>query len=261
MLEDAAAYPAVSPGFFDAQRVEVWTSRGDVLALTGQYEPAQTDFQAALEHSQSDESRAELYWRIGSIHEKLGQYDAALAALQKGIGLVEPTPQSSALPRLLSTLGWVFIRQGQPEQTRAVSMRSLALCKAPNSREAALALKSLGYAAFIQGDLNEAATHWQRSLSLVEQIGDQRELARVNNNLGMIAARRGRPQDAIAYFQRGLESSNASATSKRSARSITTWAAHTPWPGKYRPGARLLPQESRRRTLTGATRWRRPAAR
>jgi len=206
LLEDAAAYPPVSPGFFDAQRVEVWTMRGDVLALTGQYEPAQADFQAALEHSQSDESRAELYWRIGSIHEKRGQYDVALAALQMGISLVEPNPHSSALPRLLSTLGWVFIRQGQPEQTRAVSTRSLTLCKARDSREAALALKSLGYAAFIQGDLNEAATHWQRSLSLMEQIGDQRELARVNNNLGMIAARRGRPQDAITYFQRGLES-------------------------------------------------------
>jgi len=205
LLEDAAAYPAVSPGFFDARRVEVLTLRGDVLALTGQYEPAQADFQAALEHNQSDESRAELYWRIGSIHEKLGQYDAALAALQKGISLVEPTPQSSALPRLLSTLGWVFIRQGQPEQTRAVSLRSLALCKVPNSREAALALKSLGYAAFIEGDLNEAATHWQRSLSLVEQIGDQRELARVNSNLGMIAARRGRLKDAIAHFRRALD--------------------------------------------------------
>lgn len=205
LLENAEPYPQVPSGFFDAQRVEVWTARGDVLALTGQYDQAMADFQAALQHDGREEPRAELYWRIGSIHEKLGHYDAALAALQAGIALVESDPQSSALLKLLSTLGWVFIRQGQPEQARAVSMRSLAMSKAHHVREAALALKSLGYVAFIQGDLNEAATHWQRSLALVEQTGDQRELARVNNNLGMIAARRGYPNDAISHFQRALE--------------------------------------------------------
>ncbi len=205
LLEDAEAYPQVPSGFFDAQRAVVWTVRGDVLALTGQYDQAMADFQAALQHEGREEPRAELYWRIGSIHEKLGQYDAALAALQTGIASVESDPQSSALLKLLSTLGWVFIRQGQPEQARAVSARSLAMSKAHHVREAALALKSLGYAAFIQGDLNQAATHWQRSLSLVEQAGDQRELARVNNNLGMIAARRGHPDDASAHFQRALE--------------------------------------------------------
>jgi class 3 adenylate cyclase/tetratricopeptide (TPR) repeat protein len=203
--ERAEAYPGAPPGFFDAQRAEMWASRGDVLALTGQYDLALADFQSALERAGDEEVRAELNWRIGSVHEKLGQYDAALTALQAGIALVESRPRSSALLKLLSTLGWVFIRQGQSEQARKVSMRSLALCKAHNPREAALALKSLGYAAFIQGDLNEAATHWQRSLSLVEQVGDQRELARVNNNLGMVAARRGLFDDAISHFQRALK--------------------------------------------------------
>jgi tetratricopeptide (TPR) repeat protein len=203
--ERSEAYPAVPSGFFEAQRAEVWTSRGDVLALTGQYDLALADFQSALERAGAEEARAELAWRIGSVHEKLGQYDAALAALQTGIALVESNPHSSALLKLLSTLGWVFIRQGQPEQAREVSVRSLALCKAHTPREAALALKSLGYAAFIQGDLNQAATHWQRSLSLVEQIADQRELARVNNNLGMVAARRGLFDEAISHFQRALK--------------------------------------------------------
>ena len=244
-----------------AARRRCGPSRGDVLALTGQYDQAQADFQAALEHCQECRVArgAVLAHRLHS--RKVGpiRCSPGRAANRPRAGRVRLPIVRAAQAAFHAGLG---LTSGKASRSRrdTVSVRSLALCKARNSREAALALKSLGYAAFIQGRFepkrrrtgSAACRSWSKSATAASR-------SRSQHNLGMIAARRGTLTTPSLTFSARWMCSNALATRKRLPHSTTTWAARTRWPGSTVKRASITSKASKR-TSRWATRSKRQAA-
>lgn len=124
--------------------------------------------------------------------------------------------------RALRTIGEVLMEQEQrkealPTFERAVAAARSALARAPNSTaaltESGIAEYWLGYYHFEQHRLDETHRHWQAYLSSSERLvllePDNRkwmvELSYALNNLGALALRQGRSDEALARFTRSAE--------------------------------------------------------
>lgn len=75
------------------------------------------------------------------------------------------------------------------------------------------AQNSLGSAALAQGDATQAANYLEQALDLVEAQPDKPELDKVLANLGSLAFKLGRTQDAEGFWQRAAEAAQAAGQS------------------------------------------------
>ena len=111
----------------------------------------------------------------------------------------------SLLGRLLAHWGWFLHRVGEGEAAHAALERGLALAQRLNDREyIPLLLVHLGDAARVRGEYERAESFLQRGLHLYRRLGDKSGIARALNTLGIVASIRGEHATARAHFEESL---------------------------------------------------------
>jgi len=181
---------------------------GDVLFHVGQYDDALKSYGRALAVWQTFEvsetskvltRQADLHRRIGAVHEKRGQYDAALAACARGVQLLTPDFQQTVeMARLLTLRSRVYHQQGQFEMAIVEGDHSLSLLAGTsNYRELAWVHNELGRAHTALNHLDQAVSHFEQGLAILKRIGDEYGVSKIYNNLALI------------YYQTDLQRSSA----------------------------------------------------
>lgn len=179
---------------------------GDVLYHVGEYDDALACYQRALAFRDTPPARADLYRRIGAVHEKRGQYDSARQACAAGIDLLRAEHgQSVEMARLLTLECRVHHQQGQFEQAIADGEQALAIVEdSAHYREIAQAHNWLGNAYVGLGQIEQAIAHLERGLVIMERIGDEHGSAHLYNNLAHLLYQTD-PQRSAAYVTNYLE--------------------------------------------------------
>jgi putative nucleotidyltransferase with HDIG domain len=104
----------------------------------------------------------------------------------------------------LNTIGGLHLSSGALEEARKAFLKAIRL-GSPSRELRARAEQNLGILANIQGDLEEALTWYQRSLSAYRECGDDHGRAIAYHNLGMVSLDAGAEPYAERYFQQALE--------------------------------------------------------
>lgn len=104
----------------------------------------------------------------------------------------------------LNVLAGIDFERGDIAEARELYRRALAL--ADNNLEIRARIEqNLGILSNIQGDLQEALEHYQRSLDACRSIGDEHGCALAYHNLGMVSADQQLWDDADRYFTSSVE--------------------------------------------------------
>jgi len=187
-------------------RLAIAEGLGDVLFHVGQYDEALASYERALQTCEVLPRRADLHRRIGAVHEKRSQYDAALASCAQGIELLSPDhEQSVAMARLLTLRSRVHRQQGQCELAIVESERSLSILEGTAYyREIAEAHSVLGRAHYASGRPDQAIPHFEQGLVILEHIGDEYGAAKIYNNLAIIYSQTDLAR-STGYFERVLQ--------------------------------------------------------
>ncbi len=179
---------------------------GDVLFHIGEYDEAMACYERALSLRTDARQKADLHRRRAMVHEKRGEYEAALEACAQGIALLSPQAEESVeMARLLIIRARAHWQQGQFEEALADGHRSLAILEGTvHYREIAQAHNELGNAYVRYSRPQEAIVHLEQGLEILERIGDEHEAARIYGNLAFIYYQRDLERSA-AYLNRALE--------------------------------------------------------
>ena len=210
--------PATPPN--TAEAAPLYEGWGDLLALTGDYPAARTQYEALLRLVRGklgpDQAlqAAALHRKLGSTYEHQGDMDQARTHLQiaaSGLAALPPTPEVSLeQARVLSDLGWVGFRQGDLDQAQLYleqalnAVLPLADLPAAATQQAAI-LNRLGGVAWSRGDLARAQNYVEQYLHSSEQSGNLVDQAKALNNLALLLERQHRLEDSILY---GLQALN-----------------------------------------------------
>jgi len=168
---------------------------GNVLARTGDYGPAISEFQRALDLTSKDSQAAsDIYFRMGEVYRRSGNLGEALAQFQRAAD-TGPGNSDAALQAalVLETTG----------QTADVAERYRAVLKLdPNNW---VALNNLAYRlAEDGGDLDVALEYAQHAR---EGQPDSEDVA---DTLGLIYLKKGMPDQAIATLGRAMQKNQRS---------------------------------------------------
>jgi len=173
------------------------TGLGDVFYHVGQYEDALACFTRALSFRTDPLQLADLYRRMGAVHEKRGEYEAALNQCATGLNLLGAEHMGSVERAELLTLECrVHHQQGQFEKAIEDGEQALAIIDdTAYYQEIAQVHNELGNAYDEFGQPDRSIAHFERGLLILERIGDELGAARINGNLARV------------YFQTDLQMS------------------------------------------------------
>jgi class 3 adenylate cyclase/tetratricopeptide (TPR) repeat protein len=156
-------------------------------------------------------------WNHGAARNDLGEYDAALAALDEGLALAEKIGDEAFFPRFLNTVGWLRIECGDfargielSERSYEVTQRSSRAGHGTGAERRAFIRSNEADAWMAQGDLASAAEALEEAHHVVQHPPPSRWMTwryttHCHASLGQLALLRGDPARARRLADASLE--------------------------------------------------------
>ena len=193
------------------QEFQAHMGMGDALAFVGEYPEARQHYQLALQaiHSQDvglyAEENSLLFRKIARTFERKGDYDQALADLQKALDALGSSPLAHAVEQaeVWQDIGWIHFRRGNFVEADQYLKRALDQVNSSTAYGVVASIYNrLAGVAMSLGDWNQAARYLRRSISIRETIGDLVGLASSSNNLGYLEIEMGEFDNALENLTR-----------------------------------------------------------
>ena len=128
--------------------------------------------------------------------------DALLDSLKTKLEL--ETERKSRVDILNEMAG--MVANSSPEEAIKYSSDARTIAEEDNYREGlALAFKNMGLGHYFLGDYTEAVRSWESSLTIYDQLENNKMVANLVGNLGSVYYTMGQPERAVQYYLRSLK--------------------------------------------------------
>ena len=179
---------------------------GDIHALNGRYDAATDAYRVALAAATDNQQRALILLGWAEIAEQQGAFDDALALLDQAAQARSELPADPLALRARVHRGWLLARQGNTDAARAAIEPTLEQLETQSLwRDLLLAYRTFFLLAHGQAHWSQARAFLRLALHCAQQLGDIRETARIENNLGAVAGQEGRLSEAIAALEHAAQ--------------------------------------------------------
>ncbi len=185
-------------------RQYIYTTLGELLMTTGQFEAARDYLDQALtlaEEQDDYDGKARACRWIARIYENQGEYQPALTWIQKGLFALASQETSESV-ELMLIAGLINTRQGDYENALSLCHSSLEIgqkIKAPTV--VARAYNLLGVITRLRGNSAEAIEYFQKSYELYEAAGDIHGQALAQNQIATAHFDLGQWPEADHYYR------------------------------------------------------------
>ena len=193
------------PLLTDRPRIDIRLKLGKVLELTGAWDEAESQAQAALAESQDLADQDGVAWAqtaLGELARKRNHYDDAAEWFAQARSTFESLDNQAGIGQVLHYSGTLAAQQGDNVLANQRYGESLAIRRALGDREnEANVLNNLGIVSRYLGNLDGARGYHEAALAIQEELGNRWTTGALLNNLGHMAIDRGE----FAYARTQLE--------------------------------------------------------
>ena len=177
---------------------------GSVYQRLGEWELAESHFEAALGDTDSAGELARLHADLSLVAHQKGESNLALERAHQALELAEAAGDERALAQAHNVLG--VLSSGDLEGARRHLERSLALAESLGDSAARVAaLNNLALAYANGGELEQAIQRAESALALCVALGDRHREAALHNNLADLMHAAGRQEESMAHLKRAVE--------------------------------------------------------
>lgn len=188
------------------KEIELKEWLGDLYAFIGNYESAFEKFDIGEEVKCESDTRARLLRKVGYVHQKTGNYDGAIETAGRAKELLGDTNYQEQ-GRILVGEGSAYWRKGEYDNAMKHFIEAYDTFEKVDGadEDSANALRMVGNIYISQGEKEMALEYSEKSLALMENIGNLPGIASALNNIGIVHRRKGELDKALEYQTRGLE--------------------------------------------------------
>ncbi len=172
------------------------------------------DFRAALKHGHralrrcqsldGAEEKARVHNELGVVYGRLGLYAQALEHMLESLRHARASAEAE-LWAPLNNVGQLYMEQGRPLEAKRSFAEALAHARREaGPRAVGIVEGNLGRASLALGELEQAKSHYERSVRHFEALDDATYLAPALTRLGSLLAEQGETERALAHFERSL---------------------------------------------------------
>lgn len=186
------------------------TCRGVILKNLGRYEQALESHQLALAIYEVDADTlrmARTYNRMGSVRQKTGAFDQAVDELYKSLDLYRSLRGTAAEQiDVFCNLAVVYSLRGEMESAITYYTSALELgYTQQDSARISTTLYNLATTKYHLKDYDSAAQLFEQCLAYEESSGNQKQMARIYNSLGVLREEDESLSEARAYYERSVK--------------------------------------------------------
>jgi tetratricopeptide (TPR) repeat protein len=177
---------------------------GSVYQRLGEWELAESHFEAALEGTGSAGELARLHADLSLVAHRKGQGDLALERGRRALELAEAAGDERALAQAHNVLGVLASRD--LDGARHHLEQSLALAEALGDSAARIAaLNNLALAYANGREIDQALKSAEAALALCVALGDRHREAALHNNLADLLHVAGQREESMTHLKRAVE--------------------------------------------------------
>jgi DNA-binding SARP family transcriptional activator len=204
--EALAGYEAAAALGDEDRLANIERKLGNVYQRLGEWELAESHFEAALEGTGSAGELARLHADLSLVAHHKGQSDLALRRAHHALELAEASGDERALAQAHNVLGVLASSSGDLDGARHHLKQSLALAEALEDPAARIAaLNNLALACANGGELEQALKSAEAALALCIALGDRHREAALHNNLADLLHAAGRQEGSMTHLKRAVE--------------------------------------------------------
>jgi predicted ATPase len=219
---------------------------GEYCYMRGPYGEARQWLEAAIADPPKDARLHALVARsLGMVSIEQGDYARATAAHERAASLFRSIGDADMEARSLANIGTAAIYLDEHDRARELFTAALERARTLDDEyrrdwQEQLVVNSLGHLEYLDGRLREAARWFERSLAICERIDDVEGAATATMNLGLVALRLGRLDDAESRLRGGLRLAEELQRPQPTAMCVLCLAAVAGRRGDLERSARLL---------------------
>lgn len=161
--------------------------------------------QSALEDDQDEERRKDNLSLIGSVYQRVGQYQNAVLYFQKARTLAGELGDRLIEGASLGSIGSAYLLQADYAQALVNYQRAFENARdIKDDFNAGRILGNIGEAHYLLGDLAAARQCYEQAIEISRQAGDANNQASVLIRLGQLFVAENKPEQAIASYEQSL---------------------------------------------------------
>jgi tetratricopeptide (TPR) repeat protein len=186
-------------------RVSVLETLGDMLELTGVYDEAIDSYRGVLKTEDSVDCAARMHRKIANAMGSKGDYDAALAELALGEGIIS-TAKTPELGRIIRSKGVICKAKGDYDQALKCYEKSLTIMEQLGDLQGVgMAYSSIGLYFADKGEYDKALEFYIEDSKIREELDDEQGVGIFYHNIGQIAYARGEYDKALDCYEKCLK--------------------------------------------------------
>ncbi|MCP4536518.1 MAG: CHAT domain-containing protein [Chloroflexi bacterium] len=192
-----------------ALKVSVCRWLAELYNQRGEYPLARAQVQEGLDALGEQESTeaAELMLIAADVYLRQGDHESALAQGENSLRLGQKHEQTTILAQAHNVLGLINRRREANTASIEHYQQSLKLYQqAGDLIGTAKSYNLIGSAYLYRSQWSEAEHYYRQAYEIFDRLGDAYWCSGLNNNLGLIAMRQGRLDEALTRYQSGLAS-------------------------------------------------------
>jgi class 3 adenylate cyclase/tetratricopeptide (TPR) repeat protein len=181
---------------------------GRTLWLQGEYEPARTQLELALEKAQDgslDQVKADSLRNLGIVALNQGNYAEAEKYLNQAVSVCQESGYRASESKSLNSLGNVLVEQGSYAEACAHYEQALFVYRETGDRRGeGMVLFNLGATSADQGDYGAAMSYYEQCVLIFREVDDPVMVGYVLNNLGLVYLYLGEYDQGQSSFEQAL---------------------------------------------------------
>jgi serine phosphatase RsbU (regulator of sigma subunit)/tetratricopeptide (TPR) repeat protein len=148
-------------------------------------------------------AEAQSYNNLGSGYQSKGEYENAMNAYIKALGIHEQLNNESGCAIVYANIGFIFRQQQNYSKAIAFHRKALGIHQKINENDlAAGCMVNIGNVYYNKGDYDSAIVQYTEALSIYQRLGDKASIATIENNIGAIYFEKKDYEKANEYFLR-----------------------------------------------------------
>jgi tetratricopeptide (TPR) repeat protein len=165
-------------------------------------EEAMKFYSHALDLEEDVQKRGETFEALAQINFLMGNYGRSIEFHENALELTKAKNKSAEIK---AKIGEILEIKGEYEESIKICTEALGLVEGKESEEEALCLNNIGSVHNAKGDYSQALQYFERSLEIMERIGDLKGIASSLNNIGNLYGNTGEYDKALEYDEKSLE--------------------------------------------------------
>jgi tetratricopeptide (TPR) repeat protein len=160
----------------------------------------------SLDFFEDEETRADIYFNLGTIVEILSEWDTAIDYYQKSLEISEKIRDIHGMGRTYSSLGTAYNDKDEWDKAIDYHQKSLdTFERIGDIHGMALTYIKMGVVYYRKGEWDKAINYYEDNLKIFKEMGDINLMATTRGNLSLVYYRKGEWDKAINYYEEILE--------------------------------------------------------